>query len=88
MRIFQRLRKKQALDRGKEITEAVRAYNEALSALGEAAGTIGKVAKENGMSTEKIETSVAKMQEIARTAQICPEDLTRGGNNRGKGQRD
>lgn len=87
MRIFQRLRTKKAQDRGKEITEAVRAYNEALSALGEAAGTIGRVAKENGVSTEKIETSVAKMQEIARTAQICPEDLTRGGNNRGKGQR-
>ena len=88
MRIFQRLGTKKAQDRGKEIAEAVRAYNEALSALGEAAGTIGRVAKENGMSTEKIETSVAKMQEIARTAQICPEDLTRGGNNRGKGQRD
>lgn len=84
MRIFQRLRKKQAQDKGKEIAEAVRAYNEALSALGEAAAVIGRVAKENGMSTEKIETSVAKMQEIARTAQICPEDLTRGGNRCGK----
>ena len=50
----------------------------------EAAAVIGRVAKENGMSTEKIETSVAKMQEIARTAQICPEDLTRGGNRCGK----
>lgn len=84
MRIFQRLRKKQAQGRGKEIAEAVRTYNEALSALGEAAAVIGRVAKENGMSTEKIEISVAKMQEIARTAQICPEDLTRGGNRCGK----
>lgn len=84
MRIFQRQRKKQAQDRAREITEAVRAYNEALTALGEAAAVIGRVARENGMSTEKIETSVAKMQEIARTAQICPEDLTRGGNRCGK----